>query len=131
MRSLEIRTERIFNNLIKQNQKLAADFVLKQSKIVSSAQSPTFSVKSPESSAQSPASSVQSPTSRVQCPASSVQSPASRVQRPESSVQSPASRVQRPKSSVQLLRPESRNSGIQSSKMLAKNLFFKNSISCC
>ena len=58
MRSLEIRTERIFNNLIKQNQKLAADFVLKQSKIVPSAQSPTFSVKSPESSAQRPESSV-------------------------------------------------------------------------
>ena len=39
MRSLEIPTQRIFNNLIKQNQKLAFDFVLKQSTIVSSAQS--------------------------------------------------------------------------------------------
>ena len=75
MTSLEIRTDRFFNNLIEQNQKLAADFVLKQSKIVSSAHSPTSTVKSPESS---------------------VQSPASRVQRPESSVQSLASRVQRP-----------------------------------
>ena len=30
MKFLEIRTDRIFNNLIEQNQKLAADFVLKQ-----------------------------------------------------------------------------------------------------
>ena len=93
IRYFEIRTERIFNNLIKQNQKLATDF-LKQSKIVSSAKSPTSSFKSPESSAQSPAS-------RVQRPKSSVQGPASRVQRPESNVQSPASRLQRPDSSVQ------------------------------
>ena len=93
MRSLEIRTERIFNNLIKENQKLAADFVLKQSKSVSSAQSPMSSVKSPEFSAQS-----QHPASRVQRPGSefSVQSTTSRVQRPDTSVQSPASRVQRP-----------------------------------
>ena len=91
MRPLEIRTERIFNNLIKQNQKLVVDFVLKQSKIVSSAQSPTSSVKSPRSSAQSPASSVQSPASRVQRPGFRVQCPASRVQRPTSNscVQSP------------------------------------------
>ena len=89
MRSLEIRTERIFNNLIKQNQKLAADFVLKQSKIVSSAQSPTSSVRSPEYSALSPASSVQSSVSIVQLPEFSVQGS-------ESNVQSPASRVQRP-----------------------------------
>ena len=59
MRSLEIRTERIFNNLIKQNQKPAADFALKQSKIVSSAQSPTSSVQSPASRVQRPESSVQ------------------------------------------------------------------------
>ena len=91
MRSLEIRTERIFNNLIKQNQKLAADFVLKQSKIVSSAQSPTSSVKSPRSSAQSPASSVQSSASRVQHREFSVQGSEFNVQRPESSVQSPTS----------------------------------------
>ena len=108
MRPFEIRTERIFNNLIKQNQKLAADFVLKQSKIVSSAQSPTSSVKSPESITLSPAFSVQSSVSIVQLPEfsvqgseSSVQSPTSRVQRPESSIQSPASRVQSPASSVQ------------------------------
>ena len=133
MRYLEIRTDRIFNNLLEQNQKLAADFVLRQSKIVSHAQSRMSSVKSPETSAQSPASrvqrpefSVQSPASRVQRPDSivkspetSAQSPASRVQRPESSVQSPessvqspASRVQRPESNVQLLRPEFRNSGM-------------------
>ena len=119
MRSSEIRTKRIFNNLIKQNQKLAADFVLKQSKIVSSAQSPMSSVKSSEPSALSPASSVQSSVSIVQLPEfsvqgseSSIQSPTSRVQSPASSVQSPASRVQRPASRVQLLRPESRNSSI-------------------
>ena len=88
MRSLEIHTERIFNNLIKQNQKLAADFVLKQSKIVSS-------VKSPGSSA-----------------ASSVQSSVSRVQGRGFSVQGSGSRVQSPESNVQLLRPESRNSGM-------------------
>ena len=76
MRSLEIRTQRIFNNLIKQNQKLASDFVLKQSTIVSSA--------------QRPASRVQSPVSRVQSTASRVQRPVSRVQHPESRVQSPA-----------------------------------------
>ena len=91
MRSLEIRTERIFNNLIKQNQKLAADFVLKQSKIVSSALSPASSVQSSVSIVQLPEFSVQ-----VQSPASNVQIPASRFQRPESSVQSPASRDQRP-----------------------------------
>ena len=103
-----IRTERIFNNLIKQNQKLAADFVRKQSKILLSAQSPTSSVKSPESSALSPASIVQSLVSIVQLPEfnvqgseSSVQCSTSRVQRPESSVQIPASRIQRPESSVQ------------------------------
>ena len=98
MRSLEIRTERIFNNLIKENQKLAADFVLKQSKSVSSAQSPMSSVKSPEFSVQS-----QHPASRVQCPESSVESSASRfrVQRPEYNVQSRASRYQRSEPSVQ------------------------------
>ena len=44
MRSLEIQTQRIFNNLIKQNKKLASDFILKQSTIVSSAQSPAPNV---------------------------------------------------------------------------------------
>ena len=108
MRFLEIHTERICNNLIKQNQKLAADFVLKQSKIVPNVQSPTSSVKSPEPRASSPASSVQSSVSIVQYPEfsvqgseSSIQSPTSRVQHPESIVQSRASRVQRPESSAQ------------------------------
>ena len=50
--------------------------------------------------------------SRVQRPEFSVQSPESRFQRPESRAHSPESRVQRPDSSVQLLRPESRNSGM-------------------
>ena len=81
MWSLEIRTQRIFNNLIKQNQKLASDFVLKQSKIMSSAQSPGYKV-------QHPTSNVQRRESRIQRPGSSVQSPASRVQRP-----TPASRA--------------------------------------
>ena len=84
MRPLEIRTQRIFNNLIMQNQKLASDFVLKQSEIVYSAQSPMSSI-------ESLASIVQSPSSRVQRLESNVQSPTSRVQRPESNVQSPAS----------------------------------------
>ena len=65
---------------------------------MSSAQSPTSSVKSPESSAQNPAFSVQNLVSRVQ--------------RREFSVQRPASRVQRLESNVQLLCPESRNSGM-------------------
>ena len=98
MRSLEIRTERIFNNLIKQNQKLAADFVRKQSKIVLSAQSPTSSVKSPEFSVHSPTSRVQRPGFRVQHLEFNVQSPTPEcsVQSPASSVQSSTSRVQRP-----------------------------------
>ena len=66
MRSLEIRTQRIFNNLIKQNHELVSDFVLKQSEIVSSAQSPTSSIESPESSVQSPAFRAQHPESNVQ-----------------------------------------------------------------
>ena len=66
--SLEIHIERIFNHLIKQNQKLGSDSVLQQSTTVSRVQRPE--------------SSVQNPESRVQHPESSV-----RVQRPESSVQ--------------------------------------------
>ena len=110
MRTLEICTQRIFNNLIKQNQNLASDFVLKQSTTVSSAQSPasktqhtTSNVQRPPSNIQRQESSVGSPASKVQRPASSVQSPEFSVQRPESrvqcpgpSVQSPACRVQRP-----------------------------------
>ena len=105
MRFLESRTQRIFNNLIKQNQKMGSDSVLKQSTTVPS-------VQRPESSFQYPVSRVQSPASRVQRPASRVQGPASRVQRPGSSVQSPESRVQRPESNVQHWRPESRKSGM-------------------
>ena len=112
MRSLEIRTQRIFNNLIKQNQKLASDFVLKQLTIVSGAQSPASKMQRPTSSAQRPPSNVQRRESSVQRPESRVKSPASRVQRRESRVQSPASRVQRPESSVQHMHPESRNSGM-------------------
>ena len=94
--SLEIRIERIFNNLIKQNQKLGPDFVVQQSTTVSK-------VQSPDSSVQSPVSSVQSPASTVQRPQSSVQGPVSGVQHPESSVQSSASGAQH---------AESRNSGM-------------------
>ena len=75
MRSLKICTQRIFNNLIKQNEKLASDFVLKQSTIVSSVQSVALKVQRRESS-------VQDPASRVQCPESSVESPGSGVQSP-------------------------------------------------
>ena len=39
MMSLVIRTKKSFNNLIKQNQKLGSDSVLKQSMTVSSVQS--------------------------------------------------------------------------------------------
>ena len=105
MRSLEIRTQIIFNNLIKQNQKLASDFVLKPSIIVPSAQNPASSVQYRPSNVQHPESSIQSPKS-------SIQSPAPNVQRSESRVQRPESRVQRPESSFQLLRPESRNSSM-------------------
>ena len=99
MRTLEICTQRIFNNLIKQNQNLASDFVLKQSTTVSSAQSPA-------SKTQHTTSNVQRPPSNIQRRDSTVQDPASRVQRRESSVESPASSVQSPEFSVQ--RPESR-----------------------
>ena len=68
-RSLGIRTQRIFNNLIKQNQKLASDFVLKPLTIGSSAQSP-------EPNVQIVGSNVQRLTSSVESPGSSVQSPA-------------------------------------------------------
>ena len=101
IRYLEIRTQIIFNNLIKQNQKLASDFVLKQSTIVSSAKSAASKVKHPTSNAQRRESRVQCSESRVQRPESSVQRPESSIQIPESSVQCPASSVQRPESSVQ------------------------------
>ena len=101
MRSLEILTQRIFNNLIKENQKLESDSVLKQSTIVSSVQSPGSKVQRLLCRVQCPESNVQSPGSRIQHQESSVQGPASRVQRPDSSVQSPAFRIQRPDSSIQ------------------------------
>ena len=85
----------------------------------SNAQSPQSSFQHPQSIVQNPASRVQHPASGVQRPASGVQRPAfrvqsraSRVQRPGSRIQSLASRVQPPESSVQLLRIESRNSGM-------------------
>ena len=45
MRSLEIRTQRIFNNLIQQNQKLGSDSVLQQSSTMSSVQGPASRVQ--------------------------------------------------------------------------------------
>ena len=81
MRSLEIPPPKIFNNLIKQNQKLDCDSLLKQPTTVSSVQSP-----SPK---------VQRLVSRVQCPASRVQGP-----EPESRIRQLASRVQVPVSNI-------------------------------
>ena len=66
MRSLEICTQKMFNNLIKQNQKLTSGFVLKQSMMVSSAQTPASKVYRQESRVQGTGSSVQSPESSVQ-----------------------------------------------------------------
>ena len=127
MRSLEIRIQRIFNDLIKQNQKLGSDSVLRQSATVSSVQNvapsvqiPASRVQRPGSSVRSPASRVQSQTSRVQRSVSSVQCPRSIVQCPGSSVQDPASRAQRPQSNVQHLRPESRNSSMLNVTVLQK-----------
>ena len=80
--------------------------------LTSTFQHPEPRVHFPESTVQGPEPSIQDVVSRVPRPESSVQSPASRVQRPESSIQSPASRVQHSKSSVQLLRIESRTSGM-------------------
>ena len=74
MRPLEIRTQRIFNNLIKQ--KLGFDSVLKQLTTVSSVLRPAPKVQSPESSIQSPASRVQRPVFKAQLLQSSVHSPA-------------------------------------------------------
>ena len=48
----KIRTQIIFNNLIKQNQKLSSDSVLKQKMTVYSVQSPVSKVKHPGSSFQ-------------------------------------------------------------------------------
>ena len=65
----------------------------------------------PESSVQSPESRVQAGFS-IQRSESSAHGPASRVQSLASRVQCPEYSVQRPESMVQLLRPESRNSGM-------------------
>ena len=62
MRSLEIRTQIIFNNLIKQNQKLGSDSVLQQSTTVSSVQCPEPGVQNVASRDQSSASRVQRST---------------------------------------------------------------------
>ena len=60
MRSLGIRTQRIFNNLFKKNQKFGSDSVLHQLMTVS-----VSSVRSPSSKVQRPGSSVQSPASNT------------------------------------------------------------------
>ena len=70
MRFLEIRTQRIFSNIIKQNQKLGSDSLLKQTMTLSSLQSPVTKV-------QRPGSRVHGAEFRSQDPESSVQSPAS------------------------------------------------------
>ena len=102
MRFLEIRTKRIFNNLIKKNQKLVSDSVLKQtSETVSSVLKQWGSESVFSNSVQCPEPNLQSVAFRVQRPGSRVQGLASRVQHPGSSVQRPASRVQRLEASVQ------------------------------
>ena len=124
MRSLEICTQRIFNNLIKQNQNwiLILFWNSQQQCPGSRPLRPKCSIKHPDSGIQSlgsrvqclestiqypesrvplPESSIQSPAFRVQSPASRVQSPASRVKHWVFSIHSPASSVQRPESSVQ------------------------------
>ena len=60
MRSLEIRTQRISNNVIKQNLKL--DSVFCSETVNDSAQCPEASVQSEASSVQSPVPTVQRPT---------------------------------------------------------------------
>ena len=89
MRSLRIFIQRIFSNIIKQNQNVDSGFVLKQSTTVSSVQNPASKV-------QHPPSKVQRSKSRVQRPASGVEDPASRVKCPGSGIQSPAYRAQCP-----------------------------------
>ena len=66
-RSLESRTQRISNNLTKQNQKLSSYSVPNQPTTVSNVQSSAY---------------------KVQRQVSKVQRPASRIQRPQSSVES-------------------------------------------
>ena len=66
MRSLEIHTQRISNNVIKQNLKL--DSVFCSETVNDSAQCPEPSIQSEASSVQSPEPSVQSPVPTVQRP---------------------------------------------------------------
>ena len=66
-------------------------------------------------------STVQHSASRAHELEPSVHSPASRVQRPEF-------RVQHPESSVQLLRPESRNSGMPSKSTMGHNFYNTDSV---
>ena len=91
MRSLEIPTQRIFNNLIEQNQKLAYYFVLNGQRQcpVPRAQRSKCSIQRPASNVHRPASGVQRTEFSVQSPESNVQSSASRVQCLESGLQSP------------------------------------------
>ena len=134
MRSLEIRIQRIFNNLIKKNKKLDSDFVLKQSKTMSSVQSPASKVQGTSSRVQSPTSSVQGPASKVQHPVSRVQHLASIVQGLESSVQSLAFRDQSPVFRVQrlTLHLKSRNFGMPTECIfLLENLMIVQFFRCC
>ena len=66
MKSFEIHTQRISNNVIKQNQKLDSDSLLKQTTTESSVQSQAYKVWRPASRVQSPAPRVQHPGSSFQ-----------------------------------------------------------------
>ena len=88
MRSLEIPPPKIFNNLIKQNQKLDCDSLLKQPTTVSSVQSPSPKVQRLVSRVQRPASRVQGPE-----PESRIRQLASRVQGPVSNICVQSSRI--------------------------------------
>ena len=63
MRPIEIRTKRIFKNLIKQNQKLYKNNAIAVETVQSSVQCPEPSVQSVVSSVQSPAFRVRRPES--------------------------------------------------------------------
>ena len=108
MRTLENRTQRIFNNLIKQNQRLGSDSVLKQSTTGSSvrAKRPKCIVQHPGFRVLRPGSSIHCQAFGAQYPEPSVQGPASQVQCPECRSQSPASNtcVQNPGIPVCLFR---------------------------
>ena len=106
MRSWECRTQRMFNNLTKQNQKPGFLFCSEPG---------SYSVLSGVS---------KSPASRVQCSASRFLHPESSLQSQVFRVQSPAYRVQSPYSSVQHLPTESRNSGMHISLLRRVEIFF-------